>query len=393
VRHLAVAALALTAACSSLRGGPDLSQGGLELVFRVAARPEHSGKENALAQATARTIDARLREAGCRSEVVASASQVRVRIPGKCADYHRLKQLMRRRGQLEFREVDEGGALVAIAARLTPGAAVKLEVFTGGIPRGGTRQTRYLEGPLEALTELRAALPPNAVPKELEALIEPARAPDEQAVLRLVKREVVLSGSAVRKAEVITDPQTNRPELAITFDAVGAEAFARLTKQLVGRQLAIVIDGTINSAPVIMSEITGGKVRITFGYGDPKAQRAEARDLAIVLQSGALPELDFLSEDQFPQPPPQELKLAVEGQQLVLRLSSGGLWRLGNPPTPAELEPVITTARAASRRPRVELLIRGAYDVPEPARNAVFKAVADAKIESVACLKDNRNCR
>jgi 5,10-methylenetetrahydrofolate reductase len=57
------------------------------------------------------------------------------------------------------------------------------------------------------------------------------------------------------------------------------------------------------------------------------------------------------------------------------------------------LEPVITTARAAARRPRLELLVRGAFDVPEPARVAVGKAISDAGGESVFCAKDNRNCR
>ena len=398
MRRFALAAVVTAvAACSVLRGGPDLSGGGLELVYRIAPRPERAGQETALARAAAQTIAQRLKAVGCRGDAQAAGGHVRVRLPAKCGDLQRLKQLIGLGGRLEFREAaeeQETEALAAIAARTPPDTGVALDHETWSAPTGGMRRARTLKGAVAALEKLRAGLAPDAVPKDVEALIEPPSRADAPAVLRLVKREVALSGSALRKAEVVTDPYTKRPNVSITFTPAGADAFAALTKRLVGRKLAIVLDGRINSAPVVQSEIRGGKALITLSGKEPEALAAEARDLTIVLGSGALPEeLELASEDVFPQPPAQELKLALEGPQLVVRLSSGGLWRMGSPPTPEELAPVITTARAASRRPRVELLVRGYYDVPEQTQRAVRKAIADAGFESVVCLKDNRNCR
>ena len=64
----------------------------------------------------------------------------------------------------------------------------------------------------------------------------------------------------------------------------GKRIFARLTQENVGRALAIVLDDTIQSAPVIQEPILAGEARIT-GTFTPE----EARDLAIVLREGTLP--------------------------------------------------------------------------------------------------------
>jgi preprotein translocase subunit SecD len=75
-------------------------------------------------------------------------------------------------------------------------------------------------------------------------------------------------------------------ELALTDE--GTKAFAALTRRLVGRKVALVVDGAISSAPIIMSEIPGGKLWISVagGIGDP---RETSEDLAVSLGSGALP--------------------------------------------------------------------------------------------------------
>jgi preprotein translocase subunit SecD len=72
--------------------------------------------------------------------------------------------------------------------------------------------------------------------------------------------------------------------VSIEFDREGARRFERITSENVGKRLAIVLDNTIYSAPVIRERIAGGQAQITGSF-----TIEEARDLAIVLRAGALP--------------------------------------------------------------------------------------------------------
>lgn len=123
----------------------------------------------------------------------------------------------------------------------------------------------------------------------------------QQAVLefRIVKQEaqnkpvseltlddlgpVELKGSDLVDARVQFD-RFNRPEVALEFTPDGAKKFADLTRNNIGRRLAIVLDGTIYSAPNIQTAITDGKAVIT-GINDLD----EATQIALVLRSGSLP--------------------------------------------------------------------------------------------------------
>jgi len=123
----------------------------------------------------------------------------------------------------------------------------------------------------------------------------------QQAVLefRIVKQEaqskatadltlddlgpVELKGSDLVDARVQFD-RFNRPEVALEFTPEGAKKFADLTRNNIGRRLAIVLDGTIYSAPNIQTAITDGRAVIT-GINDLD----EATQIALVLRSGSLP--------------------------------------------------------------------------------------------------------
>lgn len=99
-----------------------------------------------------------------------------------------------------------------------------------------------------------------------------------------VERDVLMTGDAIKDASVQVDPQSNEISVSLTFTSVGAKTFDRITGDNVGRNLAIVLDGVSQSAPRINERISGGSARITGRYMLP-----EARQLAIVLRSGALP--------------------------------------------------------------------------------------------------------
>ncbi|MCO5143852.1 MAG: protein translocase subunit SecD [Oligoflexia bacterium] len=87
-----------------------------------------------------------------------------------------------------------------------------------------------------------------------------------------------------------------RPIVAFQLNPRGALTFAELTKNNVGRLMAIVLDDVVQSAPAINEPIPGGAGTITLGAGGDQAFK-EARDLAIILRAGALPaQLDLLEQ-------------------------------------------------------------------------------------------------
>ncbi|MEA1967863.1 MAG: protein translocase subunit SecD [Thermodesulfobacteriota bacterium] len=100
----------------------------------------------------------------------------------------------------------------------------------------------------------------------------------------LIKKRVLLDGSSLTNARVKIDSQFNEPYVAIEFDRKGARIFERITGKNIKKRLAIVLDKTVYSAPVIQDKIAGGKAQITGNFNT-----AEARDLAIILRAGALP--------------------------------------------------------------------------------------------------------
>ena len=105
----------------------------------------------------------------------------------------------------------------------------------------------------------------------------------DRGVLRL-EDEVAMSGDAVQNANVNINPSTNEIEVTLTLNSIGKGTFAHITSENIKRQLAIVLDGVVQSAPVIQSAITGGVAQITGNFN-----QEDAHQLAVVLRSGALP--------------------------------------------------------------------------------------------------------
>jgi len=93
-----------------------------------------------------------------------------------------------------------------------------------------------------------------------------------------------LTGRYLAHASVEFDPQTGVPLVGLEFTSEGALLFAKITHDNVGKPLAVILDGSILSAPVIQSEITGGKAQITGNF-TPKEAKALVRNL----NYGALP--------------------------------------------------------------------------------------------------------
>ena len=101
-----------------------------------------------------------------------------------------------------------------------------------------------------------------------------------------------LDGGAVTDARVQYGNSGN-PEVSMSMNAEGANTWARMTKDNIGRQIAIVLDGMVYSYPTVQSEISGGSSQIT---GDFTVEESE--DLANVLKSGKLPAPATIIQEQ-----------------------------------------------------------------------------------------------
>ena len=149
---------------------------------------------------------------------------------------------------------------------------------------------------------LAAQLPQKIAPSEEEALLkqfaDKLSADDEilfeKKVNRetgvvsklpiLLKKQAVLTGDLLSEARVSLDSRFSEPYVSIAFNEMGGKRFEEITGANVKKRLAIILDNTVYSAPVIQERIEGGNAQITGSFS-----MDEAKDLSIVLKAGALP--------------------------------------------------------------------------------------------------------
>ncbi|MFA7535011.1 MAG: protein translocase subunit SecD [Desulfuromonadales bacterium] len=132
----------------------------------------------------------------------------------------------------------------------------------------------------------------------------------------VVQEKTILTGDQLADAQVRIDTRFNEPYVAIDFNAIGAKRFDQITAANVGKRMAIVLDDTVYSAPVIRERISGGSAQISGSFTEQ-----EATDLAIVLRAGSLPAPVNILEDRTVGP-----SLGRDSiQQGILSVMIGGL--------------------------------------------------------------------
>jgi len=103
----------------------------------------------------------------------------------------------------------------------------------------------------------------------------------------LIKKQVVLTGERLTDAQAGFDGQTQEPAVHLTLDAAGARIFKDVTRESVGKRMAILLiekgKGEVVTAPVIRTEIGGGRVQISG-----RMTTTEANDVALLLRAGSL---------------------------------------------------------------------------------------------------------
>ncbi|MDH4300627.1 MAG: protein translocase subunit SecD [Nitrospira sp.] len=213
-------------------------------------------KDSAINQAL-ETIRNRIDQFGVTEPIVQrqGLKQIVVQLPG-VKDPKRAKGLIKETALLEFKMLDEDIRLDLPARVMRDKEAEVLQQFASKLP------------------------------EEDQILFERAVDKDTGVEFRMpyvVKRRVMLTGDVLSDARVSIG-QFNDPYVSITFDSKGGQEFERITGENVKKRMAVVLDNTIYSAPVIQERISGGRAQITGTF-----TTQEANDLAIVLRAGALP--------------------------------------------------------------------------------------------------------
>lgn len=149
---------------------------------------------------------------------------------------------------------------------------------------------KLVEGEPASTKEILLQASNGKVPDNMEVVSGQGDQPG-QPLFYLVHREAVITGRDLKSARAGIDPQTNAPDVQFGLNPQGAEKFKRETGRNIGRRLAIVLDGSVASAPTIHSQISDSGV-ITGRFS-----ATEADELAKVLRAGALPAtLKYLQE-------------------------------------------------------------------------------------------------
>ena len=216
---------------------------GSELRIIASIRPEAQKRtqEFALKQ-NIQTLHNRINELGVAEPVIQQqgADRVVVQLPG-VQDTAKAKEILGRTATLEIRMVDHDN--------MNPAAIAAARA--GQVPFGD------------------------------EFYIERDSAPI------LVRKQVVLTGDRLTDAQPGFDNQTHEAAVHLTLDATGARIFKEVTRENVGKRMAILLiekgKGEVVTAPVIRSEIGGGRVQISG-----RMTTMEANDVALLLRAGAL---------------------------------------------------------------------------------------------------------
>ena len=210
-------------------------------------------RDEAVIQAR-QTIERRVNELGVTEPSIAqqgnSGDQILVQLPG-VTDVERAKEIIRSTGLLELKIVEQGPS--------------------------PTKEGLMVNGQAPPNTEI--------VPGASGAPGEPSG-----TVYYLVKRVAAVTGRDLRNARASLD-QNNQPAVSFTLNTEGGRKFGKITSENIGRQLAIVLDGRVQSAPRIDGRIsTDGQIFGTF-------TQEEVQNLSLILRSGALPAtLTYLEE-------------------------------------------------------------------------------------------------
>ncbi len=220
---------------SVLGSGIDISSSGRTITLKYTEKQKEEMVKDALARSI-EIVRRRIDALGTKEPSIQSqgGKYILIQLPGVDNPEH-IKDLIGQTAKMTFHLVNEN---------------VTQEQIASGRAPNGTQFLPYMENP--------------------------------QQVVPVYSR-VEVSGESLKDSQADFD-QNNMPVVTTAFDATGARKFARLTTEHVNERFAIVLDGKVLSAPTIREPIPGGRGQISGGF-----TLQGAKDLAVLLRSGALP--------------------------------------------------------------------------------------------------------
>ena len=282
--------------------------------FKIRPEVESRFRESAVNQAKD-TINRRVDELGLREAAVTVRDEdIIIEVPGEDErTFKEIRDIISQTARLEFKMLDDSTDFFGQVAKTVkeedlPKGVTLNNAEQASVGPGQTKITHYAvikKQPNESMKEARSRLAEWIstlnVPDDHEAGFAVERsAPDpntqrqEESGWRTyyLYNKADITGDMLRDAQAVPD-QSNKSlggwYVALTFTEAGGDRFEEVTGANVKRRFAIILDGKVESAPVIQSRIAGGHASITLGASDTESQLEEARKLELVLRSGALP--------------------------------------------------------------------------------------------------------
>lgn len=286
--------------------------------FRVREIAESGIRDRAVAQAKD-IILRRVDDLGLREASVSTRNEdIIVEVPGEDeASFATIRDIISQTARLEFKLLDDETdylgqvAKTATKENLPEGVEFARETAPIGLDENGDQKNKQItyayikkkpeeriKDTLNRFKEWAATLTPppdREIGFEMVYETNPDTLKQSESGWRtyLLKSRAELTGAQVSEAQAQPDQQGGRTmggwHVALTFTESGGKAFEKITGANVKKRFAIMLDGRVESTPVILNRIAGGHAQITMGAQDPEIQLRDARKLELVLRSGALP--------------------------------------------------------------------------------------------------------
>lgn len=315
-----------------------------EFEFSIRQAAESSIRKRAVEQAkeiVLRRVDSKgLKEAS----VSTRDEDIIVEVPGEDeSSFNEIRELISQTARLEFKLVADGSGFFGEVEKNSDADSLPegLEFNQYGYNAGQNEKGENLSGsdiqaflPLlenettqQNFERLREWANTLSVPPDREIgfqvmrrVVDPASQKEEETghIAFLLKDRAEITGDMIRDAQASPDQSPNSLGgwvVNLRFSDKGGNLFEKITGENINRRFAIVLDDKVESTPNIIDRISGGSSRITMGAADPQVQLKDARQLELVLRSGALPAPITPSNEQLigPSLGQDSIRLGVEG--------------------------------------------------------------------------------
>ncbi|MCP5467990.1 MAG: protein translocase subunit SecD [Deltaproteobacteria bacterium] len=244
----------------------------------IQQQPEYQEviKQDTLAQAV-ETVRRRIDRFGVVEPTIqqVGTNRIAIAMPGE-KDPDKLIEKIKQAGKLEFKLVDSSSIKQQELETLVNSTLEELKLKDVYSDSNIKKINEKLKGKIPADSEIAFQSTYDTV-KKRRSLGTPY----------LLKSKVQVSGVNLANASVNVD--LNEPYVSLSFNEEGKEAFAKVTRENVGKNLAILLDGEVRSAPQIQTAIENGEAKITLNQSSYELANQEAKELVAVLKEGSLP--------------------------------------------------------------------------------------------------------